>query len=367
MGESGADMKLLVTKSPALEHGFTSSHEEWLQQFFNCEDVVLAVGYTSHDSLLYLSRLVELNSEQRVTLCIGLARTQGMTRLQRDAASRLDGALRSAGRGGVFVAHQVAFHGKVSVFGRLGAPVAAIVGSSNLGSLTPPLSEFESRYMEIDLAIDSASHVHELSLFLTRLVNECSIPYADAAEVIPVVQVKNDEFYGREDVQVLSATEAKAIYNARSESSFELELKTEAKSNLNAYFGKGRENRQGHVRPRNWYEVDVIVTNTVTSKPDYPRGKDFLVCTDDGYIFACKVSGTNHKNFRSRGDLTVLGRWIKGRLEANGVLRVGDPVTEETLLAYGRDALKLTKTPHSREFVGEVLPVWTLDFSRPSV
>ena len=358
-------MKLLVTRSHALEHDFTASHEEWLDQFFACDDVTLAVGFTSHDSLLYLNRLVEVNSDQRVTLCVGLARTQGMTRLQRDAASLLDDTLRSTGRGGVFVAHQVAFHGKVSVFGRMGAPVGAIMGSSNLGSLTPPRSEYEPRYMEVDVVLDTSSHVDELSNLVTRLVNECSVPYAEAADVIPTVETKNHELYGRQDVEILSATETKELYDVNREPSFELALKTEAKSNLNVYFGKGRENSQGHVRPRNWYEVELIVSTAVTEKPGYPNG-DFLVCTDDGYVFACKTSGANSKNFRSREDLTVLGRWLKGRLEANGILRVGDLVTEETLLAYGRDALKLTRTPNSREFDGEVLPVWTLDFSRPS-
>ena len=68
----------------------------------------------------------------------------------------------------------------------------------------------------------------------------------------------------------------------------------------------------------------------------------------------CKVSGDYSKNFRSEGDLKILGKWLKGRLENAGVLQVGDPVTADTLRNYGRRAFTLSKTR---------LPgIWYLDF-----
>ena len=80
----------------------------------------------------------------------------------------------------------------------------------------------------------------------------------------------------------------------------------------------------------------------------------FDVITDDGWSFKCKVSGDYSKNFRSEGDLKILGKWLKGRLENAGVLKVGDPVTKETLELYGRDTFTLTKT---------IRPgIWYLDF-----
>ena len=66
--------------------------------------------------------------------------------------------------------------------------------------------------------------------------------------------------------------------------------------------------------------------------------------TDDGWKFRCKTSGTDNKNFRADGDLTILGRWIKGRLENSGALSVGEPVTETVLQNYGRNSFTLFQT-----------------------
>lgn len=67
-----------------------------------------------------------------------------------------------------------------------------------------------------------------------------------------------------------------------------------------------------------------------------------------------KVSGDCSKNFRSEGDLKILGKWLKGRLENAGVLSVGDPVTAETLRRYGCSTFTLTKTTRP--------DIWFLDF-----
>lgn len=66
--------------------------------------------------------------------------------------------------------------------------------------------------------------------------------------------------------------------------------------------------------------------------------------TDDGWSFKCKVSGDYSKNLRSEGDLRILGKWLKGRMEIAGALEIGKPITEETLKKYGRSSFVLTKT-----------------------
>jgi len=52
--------------------------------------------------------------------------------------------------------------------------------------------------------------------------------------------------------------------------------------------------------------------------------------------------------------LKILGKWLKGRLENAGVLKVGDPVKQETLNQYGRDTFTLTQT--------STPGLWYLDF-----
>src|SRR5690606_10916771 len=125
---------------------------------------------------------------------------------------------------------------------------------------------------------------------------------------------------------------------------FLIPLKTDdaTRSNLNTFNGKGRENKQGFVMPRSWYEVELIVPKSVTSQPGYPQsdkdgdGGVIHVLTDDGWKFSCKVSGDFSKNLRSEKDLKILGKWLKGRLEHSGALKTGELCTQSTLDNYGR-------------------------------
>lgn len=358
-------MKLLVSSSTTFDHGYESADSEWAQNFFIADQVVVAVGYVTHDSLVYLSRLVELNPDKSFILCIGLARIEGLTKNQKEACARLDHVLRNGDRGGVFVAYQVPFHAKATVFSKDGIPTQAIVGSSNLGALTPPKSQFEPRHMEIDVALSEPDVVNQLAELINDLVAKYSVEYSRASPSLRTVAEQGHILLEGSDVEQVSVAETRSVYVAASSAAtFHIPLKPTEKSNLNVFFGEGRKNPQGYVRPRNWYEVELIVPKSVTSQSDYPRG-DFLALTDDGYLFTCKTSGDYHKNFRSRSDLTVLGRWLKGRMEASGALAVGDPVTGQTLADYGRASLELKQTGLVRDFDGESLPLWILDFSQP--
>ena len=145
--------------------------------------------------------------------------------------------------------------------------------------------------------------------------------------------------------------------------SFKIPIKTATdapQSNLNAYFGKGRENKKGFIKPRHWYEVELIVPKEVTSQHGYPQAgypdKESIITvfTDDLWKFQCKISGDYSKNFRSADDLKILGRWIKGRLEEYGCLNIGEPVTDETLNCYGRDNFELISTTDPA--------IWILNF-----
>ncbi len=119
------------------------------------------------------------------------------------------------------------------------------------------------------------------------------------------------------------------------------------KSNLNTFFGKGRENtKTGKIPRRDWYEVEIIVEKKTTKNPIYPKG-DFTAHTDDGLTFPCSTNGDYNKNFRSKDDLKILGRWLKGKLEKSGALKQFEPVTSETLQKYGRDYIRLYKLSDS--------------------
>ena len=77
-----------------------------------------------------------------------------------------------------------------------------------------------------------------------------------------------------------------------------------------------------------------------------------------------RTSGDYGKNLRSKDDLTILGRWIKGRMEANNALRSGELLTASSLQVYGRNTISMTQTSLTEEEpeIGR-LSVWYLDFS----
>ena len=90
--------------------------------------------------------------------------------------------------------------------------------------------------------------------------------------------------------------------------------------------------------------------------PDCPPPGDFTVVTDDGWSFECRRQGDYGKNIRSKPTLLILGKWVKGRLEASGALRTGDLVTDETLDSYGRGDIRFTQIEDESSH-------WYLDFS----
>ena len=92
--------------------------------------------------------------------------------------------------------------------------------------------------------------------------------------------------------------------------------------------------------------MEIIInksTQNLSILPDSGHG-NFRVITTDGYSFECSRQGTNSKNFRSAHDLKILGRWIKGQMENSGALKLGEPVTEETLTKFGKRNIVLTQS-----------------------
>ena len=127
-------------------------------------------------------------------------------------------------------------------------------------------------------------------------------------------------------------------------------------------------------KSRDWYETQFTVNKSITLLPGYPeKNKTFSVVTDDGYTFKAHTTSDGNKQFSAVGDELILGRWIKGRLAAAGLVTpVNDTqldrdrtgmITKEMLEAYGCNTLVLTKTDQKTEDEnGELLDVWFLSF-----
>ena len=154
------------------------------------------------------------------------------------------------------------------------------------------------------------------------------------------------------------------LSNVKFDEGFLLPLKPfelAGKSNLHTHLGKGRENTStGIVLPRSWYEVELIIPTEILEDSRYPNNKEpFQVVTDDGYKFECKTSGDNGKNLRSVDDLKKLGKWIKGRMQDANVIRPGGNITQDTLIAYGRNNIGFYPTGEDG--------VWYMDFSQGKI
>ena len=94
-------------------------------------------------------------------------------------------------------------------------------------------------------------------------------------------------------------------------------------------------------------------------------------------MFKAHTTSADNKQFSAVGDELILGRWIKGRLAAAGLVTpMNDTqldtdrkgmITKEMLAAYGCDTLVLTKTDQKKEDEeGNILDVWILSFEAAS-
>lgn len=348
-------MDLLCSNFPPVRTDFKTFSDVFYSLLPETTQLDIAVGYITSDSIIELQKIMEFNKIKKLNLIIGMHYFDLFTKLEYNATLRLNDFLMSKERGEVRLVIPFRYHGKLYSYSNDKEAFAGIIGSNNLSSII----ESGSRIYENSILLDDKIVVKKIKNFIHELADSATSNIADVN--IDKFKEVNPLLDGHEFVKKVSKRDVEEIQSLCTSISFEIPIKTFEKSphsNLNVFFGKGRESRNGLIKPRHWYEVELIVPKTITSKPGYPQAKCsnsiFTVITDDGWSFKCKVSGDYSKNFRSEGDLKILGKWLKGRLENAGVLTIGDPVTEETLRNYGRNTFSLTKTKE--------LGIWFLDF-----
>ena len=312
--------------------------------------IKISVGFISVDSIIFLRENIRNKSINAIELTIGMHGFSGFTKPQFSIVTALDAELRKNNAGSVNICTAFPFHGKVYSFWKNGKPIIGIIGSSNLDSI---LSDGHLDY-EVDLLFDDTQTLKKTALLQKELSEKASTPLQGW---IPKNFKSNPLFSADQpNIKTLTPSEIAEYWNIQKGKSFLLKLKTEPKSNLNAFFAKGRENTKTKIiRPRPWYEAAVIVGNEVTKQKGYPRYYEFEIVTSDGYKFWCTTSGSNSKNFQSKSDLRILGMWIKGKMEEAGVLQVGEPVTKEVLDRFGKQNIKLTATNDPKLWLAELI------------
>lgn len=346
-----------------------------------CDSVDIAVGYVSRSALEELDILISEHNIGHVSLIMGMYYIEGMPESTYRTAVALNEKWKATGIGSIRAVRPFKYHGKLYVFRKDGNIKAAIIGSANLGVIKMDASN--RRQYEVSGLTTDSSECSEISDLIEKLKdNRCSADIADIADM-PLIREINTSLTGVDTVDQVPQAEVEIYDRHKTDISFVLPIKVPAfaerhmddgkhytKSNLNVCYAAPRSARKS----RDWYETQLTVSKSITLLPGYPeKNVAFYVITDDGYTFKAHTTSDGNKQFSAVGDELILGRWIKGRLAAAGLVApVNDTqldhdrqgmITKEMLAAYGCDTLVLTKTNQKMEDEdGNLLDVWFLSF-----
>lgn len=344
------------------------------------ERVEIAVGYVSRASLLELDSLIRNSQVAYTILTIGMYFIEGMPESCYYTACEINEAWQKDGIGEIRIVRVCKYHGKVYCFYRQGLPSSAIIGSANLGAMK--LEATNRRQYELAILTDAKEDCQQASEIIGRLNSPaCSANIADIPN-IPLVREQNVALNNVDTVAQLPQSDVDAYQRSLTDISFALPIKVPAyderhmddgkhftKSNLNVCYAAPRSAR----RSRDWYETQITVDKSLTLLPGYPeKNRPFFVITDDGYRIKVHTTSDGNKQLSAVGDELILGRWIKGRLAAAGLVTpVNDTqrdkdrtgmITREMLLRYGCERLVLAKTTKQAYDGDELLDVWMLSF-----
>ena len=351
------------------------------EQLNKADRLEIAVGYVSRASLEELDELVTEYNINRLCLNIGMYYIEGMPEGSYHTAFKINRKWIDSGIGEIRMVRAFKYHGKIYCFYKDGEPFAAIIGSANLGVLK--LEASNRRQYEISSLTTDAAECREIAEFIDKLKQPgCSANISDISNT-PLIYEKNTALSGIELVTEVPPTNVEFYRHCATYASFVLPLKVPAeserhmddgrhftKSNINVCYAAPRSRRKS----RDWYETQLTVAKEITHIDGYPeKNVPFFIITDDGYWFKAHTTSDGNKQFSAVGDELIMGRWLKGRLAAAGLVSpINDTqldtdrkgmITKEILQEYGCESLYLKKTGQTAlDEEGNELDVWMLSF-----
>ncbi|WP_191400413.1 restriction endonuclease PLD domain-containing protein [Flavonifractor sp. An306] len=355
------------------------------EEISNSDAIEIAVGYVSKASLEELDRIVTEHQIRHVILTIGMYFVEGMPEAMYHTAVAINQKWVAAGIGEIRMVRAFKYHGKLYAFYKDQQVKSAIIGSANLGVIKQEAAN--RRQYEVSAITVEQSECDEIATLIRKLASPACSARIDEITGMTLIREVNVSLTGVDTVDQLPQTQVELFEKHKTDISFILPIKVPAyaerhmddgkhytKSNLNVSYAAPRSARKS----RDWYETQFTVSKKITLLPGYPeKNIAFYVITDDGYTFKAHTTSDGNKQFSAVGDELILGRWIKGRLAAAGLVTpVNDTqldvdrtgmITKEMLAAYGCNTLVLTKTNQKMEDEeGNMLDVWILSFEAAS-
>lgn len=369
-----------------VEDGQKTILEAFTEQLQMADHVEIAVGYTSYASLVELDDLIDANEVQKICLNIGMYYIEGMPENSYHTAIKLNQKWMDSGIGEIRMIKSFKYHGKVYCFYKNGKPFSAILGSANLGVIK--LEASNRRQYEISTLITEPDEVSAISNHIESLKAPNCSENIGTLKSVPLIREKNTALNGIELVTSVPKSNIDFYSRCQAYVSFFLKLKVPraderhlddgkhfTKSNINVCYAAPRSKRKA----RDWYETQLTVGADVYHMDGYPeKNKPFFVITDDGYWFKAHTTSDNNKQFSAVGDELIMGRWLKGRLAAAGIVKPVNNtaedkdrqgmITQEMLDEYGCDRLVFKKTGQTAlDDDGTPLDVWMLSFTNENL
>ncbi len=357
----------------------------FIEEASSSDAIEIAVGFVSKASLLELEQIVDEYNIRHIVLTVGMYYVEGMPEGIYHTAIELNRKWVDAGIGEIRIVRAFKYHGKLYAFYRNGQVKSAIIGSANLGVIK--LEADNRRQYEVSAVTEDAAECSEIAALIRKMAEPTVSVRIDDVVGMPIIREVNTSLTGVDTVEQIPQTQVELFERHKTNISFVLPIKVPAyaerhmddgkhytKSNLNVCYAAPRSAR----KPRDWYETQFTVSKQITRLEGYPeKNVAFAVVTDDGYTFKAHTTSDGNKQFSAVGDELILGRWIKGRLAAAGLVTpVNDTqadadrtgmITKEMLAAYGCNRLVLTKTDQKTEDEdGSLLDVWILSFEAAS-
>lgn len=350
------------------------------------DSIEIATGYISNASLIELDNMVERYSISQISLNIGMYFIEGMPEKAYHTAVKINQKWKNQGIGEIRLVRAFKYHGKLYSFLKNGVCFAVIIGSANMGVIKPDANN--RRQYEIASLIEEPLECAEFLSFIEKLKEgRCSANIGDITDM-SLIREQNISLNGVDRVSQVAPGGVKLYFEHKTNTSFVLPIKVPAfeerfmddkrhytKSNINVCYAAPRNKKKS----RDWYEVQMTVAKDITRREGYPqKNAPFFVVTDDGYWFKAHTTSDGNKQFSAVGDELLMGRWIKGRIAAAGLVEpVNDSqldterlgmITKEMLEAYGRNAIVFAKTDQQAldDDKKTMLDVWTLSFETVS-